>query len=374
VAHALGPRRVRPGYDLGERGDDEEAVSLLLAPPLAAAKAQSRMQGQGKSGGIRGSDCSALLIDARGISHWFQRPVLSEVSLQVAAGEVHALLGPNGAGKTTLLRVLAGLLRPAAGSLRVAGCDGIRDPRGLRRQIGLMPSGDGTLYSRLSGLENLAFFARLQGFGRKDAFARGEDLLELVGLAEHAHKRVNAYSHGMQKRLCFARALLTEPDVLLIDEATHDLDPHAARAVRGLTLRAASRGAAVVWTTQRLDEIRGFTDSVTLLNNGAVCFNGSLHDLLGREVPRRYMLRLQNGGTPPAALKQCVGRLLGSSATIQSAPRATEDDYILDLGDGHVLGDALTALDRAGVRILACREERSGIEEAFVSLTEGSSR
>jgi ABC-2 type transport system ATP-binding protein len=315
-----------------------------------------------------------LLIDARRISHSFQRPALSEVELQVAAGEVHALLGPNGAGKTTLLRVLAGLLRPAVGSLKVAGCDGISDPRGLRRRIGLMPSGDGTLYARISGLENLAFFARLQGFGRRDALARAVDLLELVGLAADAHKRVQTYSHGMQKRLCFARALLTEPDVLLIDEATHDLDPHAARAVRGLTRRAASRGAAVVWATQRLDEIRGFADSVTLLNTGAVCFSGSLQDLIGREVPRRYLLRLQNGGAPSAALAQSLDRLLGSTARIRSVPRAREDDFILALADGHVIGDVLTALDRVGVRILACREERSGIEEAFVSLTEGQER
>lgn len=332
------------------------------------------MRRRGESGGNPGRDDSGLLVAAHGISHRFQRPALTEVDLNVSAGEIHTLLGPNGAGKTTLLRVLAGLLRPTAGSLTIAGCDGIRNPRGLRRHIGLMPSGDGTLYTRISGLENLAFFARLQGFGRKDAFARAWALLELVELAEDAHKRVYAYSHGMQKRLCFARALIAEPKVLLMDEATHDLDPHAARGVRELTVQAASRGAAVVWTTQRLDEIRGFTDSVTLLKAGAVSFNGSLHDLLGQEVPSRYVLKLQNGGTSSAVLAQTLAELLGSTGTIQSAPRATEDDYILSLRQGHVVGDALTALDRAGVRVLACREERSGIEEAFVALTGESNR
>jgi ABC-2 type transport system ATP-binding protein len=325
---------------------------------------------------MRGPEETAggLLVDARGLSHAFQRPSLRDVDLQVGAGEVHALLGPNGAGKTTLLRILAGLLRPDAGALTVAGCDGIRDPEGLRRLIGHMPSGDGTLYTRISGLENLVFFARLHGFRRKDASARAHYLLDLVGLSEHAHQRVYAYSHGMQKRLCFARALLTEPDVLLIDEATHDLDPHSARSVRELTLRAASRGAAVVWTTQRLEEIRGFTDTVTLLNRGAVCFNGSVHDLIARAVQRRYLLRLENGGAPPIALARSLGARLGSTATIESAARSTEDDYVLALGDGHVIGDALAVFAQAGVRIVACREERSGIEEAFVLLTEGSGR
>jgi ABC-2 type transport system ATP-binding protein len=326
---------------------------------------------QGGPSGARGGDCPRLLVDARGISHAFQRTALRAVDLQVGAGEVHALLGPNGAGKTTLLRVLAGLLCPDEGSLEIAGCDGMRRPRDLRTRIGLMPSGDGTLYSRISALENLVFFGRLQGFRRKHATARAHELLELVGLSDDADKRVYAYSHGMQKRLSFARALLTEPEVLLIDEATHDLDPHAARAVRELTLRAAVRGTGVVWATQRLDEIRGFTDSVTLLSHGAVCFSGTVHDLLGRELPRRYLLKLQNGGSPSAALTQSLSQLLGSTATIESAPRATDDDYVLALAQGRVIGDALGALDRAGVRILACREERSGIEEAFISLTDG---
>ena len=312
---------------------------------------------------------SGPVIVARGVSHSFQRPALSDVDLQVAHGEVHALLGPNAAGKTTLLRVLAGLLRPDAGALTVAGCDGIREPRGLRQRIGHMPSGDGTLYSRISGFENLVFFARLHGFRRRDAFARAHHLLELVGLAEHADQRVYSYSHGMQRRLCFARALLAEPDVLLIDEATHDLDPHAAGAVRELTLRAARRGATVVWATQRIDEIRGFADSLTVLNRGTVCFSGGVQDLLARQTPSRYLLRLQNGGTRPAVLAETLAALLDSTATIESVAHAASDEYTLALAEGRVIGDALNALDRAGVRIITCREERSGIEEAFMSLT-----
>jgi len=312
------------------------------------------------------------LVDARGISHSFQRPALKGVDLNVAAGEIHALLGPNGAGKTTLLRVLAGLQRADAGALTIAGCDGTRDPKQIRRHIGLMPSGDGTLYPRISGLENLAFFGRLHGFRRKDAVTRAHDLLELVGLAEHAHKHVRAYSHGMQKRLSFARSLLAEPSVLLIDEATHDLDPAAARIVRDLTCHAASRGAAVVWATQRLDEIRGFANAVTVLSNGSVCFSGSVTQLIGRAMPTRYLLSLQNGGAPPAVLVRTLEQVLAPAATISLAPHAPEEDYVLSLEQGHVIGDVLLALDRAGVRILACREERSGLEDAFLALTERS--
>jgi ABC-2 type transport system ATP-binding protein len=310
------------------------------------------------------------ILEARGVTHAFQRPALVDVELCVEAGEIHALLGPNGAGKTTLLRVLCGLLQPQGGSLRVRDCDGIRSPHSIRSHIGFMPSGDRSLYPRLSALENLVFFARLQGIRRRDACQRAWAALAEVGLEETAHRRVHAYSHGMQKRLSFARALLTEPSVLLIDEATHDLDPHAAEVVRTLTVRAAARGAAVVWATQRLDEIRGFAHAVSVLNRGAVCFAGTVPELVGRTLPRRYLLKLHNGGTSGIALQRSLAAALGSAGTIAAARGATSDDYVLVLNDGQVIGDVLGTFDRAGVRIMACREERSGLEEAFMALTE----
>src|SRR4051812_31897452 len=146
---------------------------------------------------------------------------LRGVDLEVPAGEVHGLLGPNGAGKTTLLRVLCGLADPSAGRATVLGRDAGRS-RALRAQIGVGPSGDRSFYLRLSGLENLAFFARMHGLRRRDARARALELIEAVGLADAARRPMNTYSHGMQKRLSFARALIGDPALLLVDEATHD--------------------------------------------------------------------------------------------------------------------------------------------------------
>ena len=135
---------------------------------------------------------------------------LRGIDLEVAAGEVHALLGPNGAGKTTLMRILSGLVDPSEGSAYVL--DRQRRPLAeLRALIGMVPPGDRTFYLRLSGLENLVFFARLHGLRRRAARERALELLDAVGLADAAKRPVNAYSHGMQKRLSFARALLGEP-------------------------------------------------------------------------------------------------------------------------------------------------------------------
>ena len=201
-------------------------------------------------------------IDVAGVTRRFgSRVALRDVTLQVPRGHVHALLGPNGAGKTTLLRVLTGALLPDAGTVSVMGrrADGLVSKE-YRRLIGLVPSGDRTFYLRLSGFENLLFFARLHGLPKRAASRRVWEMLEAVDLAEVGREPVNSYSHGMQKRLSVARALLMDPPILLVDEATHDLDPEAAMRVQRLVREAAGRGAAVMWATQRIEEIRGFAD------------------------------------------------------------------------------------------------------------------
>jgi ABC-type multidrug transport system ATPase subunit len=309
------------------------------------------------------------LVEIRDVVRRFgQVTALDGVSLVVRGGEIHALLGPNGAGKTTLLRVLTGLVDADAGHVRIAGCDPKGSGRALRARVGTVPSGDRTLYLRLSGLENLVFFARLQGLRRRAATVRAYEVLEAVGLQDAARKRVGVYSHGMQKRLSVARALIVDPAVLLVDEATHDLDPEAAETVRGLVRDLAARGTAIVWTTQRVDEIRGFAGAVTLLARGRVRFAGTVQQLMAHALPRRYQLRLldtrANGRAPLPALE---ARLAGIGSI-----EATSDDsthFAMTLKDGAVLGDALAAVREAGFQLLSCRDERSEVEEAFLTLT-----
>jgi ABC-2 type transport system ATP-binding protein len=229
-------------------------------------------------------------LEVRGLRRVFDRRLaLDGVDFVVPAGEIHALLGPNGAGKTTLLRTIGGLVAPTEGSVSVFGADVTAGTRARHGEVGLVPSGDRTFYLRISGLENLVFFARLQGLSRRKAVGRAKEVLAAVGLADAARRRVATYSHGMQKRLSIARALLTEPGVLLIDEATHDLDPEGADRVRSLVAERAAAGAAVVWATQRVEEINGFANRVTLLSDGRVRFTGSVGELLAA------------GGLAPAA-------------------------------------------------------------------------
>jgi ABC-type multidrug transport system ATPase subunit len=289
---------------------------------------------------------------------------LAGVSLSIRPGEVHALLGPNGAGKTTLLRLFTGLLTPSAGTVTVAGLDPGRDARRTRSLIGLVPAGERTLYLRLTGLQNLVFFGRMHGLRRREAIARAEEALAAVGLSDAAGRMAGLYSHGMQKRLSFARALLSDPELLLVDEATHDLDPVAAQQVRDLAAERAAGGTAVLWATQRIEELHAFAQRVTVLDRGRVAFAGSVAALTAMGGVGRHMLELCPATTVPLAV---LGAALGSHGVLQPAQDGSH--VLLVLAPGVALGAAIAVLTEAGAEIVSCRDERPPIERAFLAVT-----
>ncbi|HXV34124.1 MAG TPA: ABC transporter ATP-binding protein [Gaiellaceae bacterium] len=318
---------------------------------------------------MSGTPSASPVVEARALSRRFaERVALDGVSLTVDGGRIEALLGPNGAGKTTLVRVLTGLVRPDAGEARVLGVDTWECPRELRARMGLVPSGDRSLYLRISGLENLLFFGRLHGMSKREATTRAFEVLELVDLTEAAKLRTAFYSHGMQKRLSIARALLTAPNVLMIDEATHDLDPEAAARIRELVRTLADEGAAVLWATQRIEEIRGFADGVTLLREGRGAFQGTVSQLIAVAAPRRYVLRLRNGRAEERDLEPLLRAAIGARGTIAAADDGDPEDFLLHLEESAVLGEVLASLTAGGVDVLGCREEVSEIENAYLNL------
>jgi ABC-2 type transport system ATP-binding protein len=293
---------------------------------------------------------------------------LRGVTLEVGTGEVHGILGPNGAGKTTLMRILSGLVDPSSGSAYVLNRR-VGRSRELRELVGLVPSGDRSFYLRLSGLENLIFFGRMHDLRRRDARERATALLEAVGLTAAQRRPVSTYSHGMQKRLSFARALLHEPAVLLVDEATHDLDPVAAEQVRALTRDCARRGAAVVWATQRIEELAGFADRVTVLDRGEVCFADTVAALAAAGGGDRHVVGL---GPRTTATLPALDAALGTLGRVQAA--ADAGHALIALSPGVSLGTALSALTAAGAEVTSCRDERPPMERAFLAMTGGSAQ
>jgi ABC-2 type transport system ATP-binding protein len=313
-------------------------------------------------------------VVVREVSRRFRkRQALNSVSLEVRKGEIHALLGPNGAGKTTMLRILVGLLDPDEGHIEVLGRPWTEfSHREARRLFGLIPSGDRSFYLRISALENLVFFARLYGISRPRAIERARWCLNAVGLKDEERTRVGVFSHGMQKRLSVARALLVDPPVLFVDEATHDLDPAGARKIQGLVTDAARNGAGVIWTTQRVDEIREFAQRVTVLDKGTVRFSGTVPQLMATVLTRGYVLQLRRAAGLSQDLLATAQHAVGNRGTVRPLDQSDGGHYQLSLRDDALLGDVFASLASSGVEILACREGRSEIEEALLQLTNGA--
>lgn len=209
-----------------------------------------------------------LTLSGRALS----RPVraLSDVTLQVDRGQVFGLLGPNGAGKTTLLKVLATLVLPSEGRAMVYGADVVKDGHKVRRAIGLMTGDERSFYWRLTGDENLEFFAGLRGLGPRAARRSIDAVLMLVGLSTVAREVVGRYSTGMRQRLAFARALLGDPPLLMLDEPTRSLDPEATDRIRALLRTLSQDGRTILIATHVLAEAAAVCDRVAIVAGGRV--------------------------------------------------------------------------------------------------------
>jgi ABC-2 type transport system ATP-binding protein len=315
-------------------------------------------------------DLPGLAVELNDVWRSFgSKTALRGVSLEVKPGEIHAILGPNGAGKTTLLRILSGLVDPDEGGLSLLGQSSDLTSRRYRKLFGLVPSGDRTFYLRLSGLQNLSFFGRLHGMRRRASVQRAWECLEEVGLTDAAKQMVGTYSHGMQKRLSVARAMLISPPILLVDEATHDLDPEGARTIQDLIGDRALAGAAVLWATQRIDEIRGFAHRVTVLDQGEVRFAGTVPQLMRLSSTRTYVVELHDRHSQQGPLDSPATAILDGLGKVIPLGADDPDQFFLCLADDTVLGDALAALVQGGVEVRGCREARSELESAFLSLT-----
>src|ERR1700758_4429866 len=201
------------------------------------------------------------------------------VSFEIGEGELFGLLGPNGAGKTTTIKMLITLLIPTAGSARVLGYDVVKDAREVRKRIGYVFGGERGVYERLSGYDNLRYFAELYGVPPKLQKRRIEELLEQVGLKDREHERAEGYSRGMKQRLHVARGLLHDPEVLFLDEPTIGLDPVGARELRSTIASLTAAGKTVLLTTHYMFEADALCDRIAVISKGEIVAEGTPADL-----------------------------------------------------------------------------------------------
>ena len=210
-----------------------------------------------------------------------EKIAVNDISFKVRRGEIYGILGPNGAGKTTTIKMLSTLLMPSSGSAVVLGSDISveRNARSLRKSINVVSGGERGLYYRLSGRQNLEFFADLYGIPKKEQRVMLDELLSLVELTEAADVKTENYSRGMKQRIHIARALVNSPKILYLDEPTIGLDPEISRGIRALIRTLSDRGTTIILTTHYMQEAEELCDNMIILSGGRIVGRGSVEEI-----------------------------------------------------------------------------------------------
>jgi ABC-2 type transport system ATP-binding protein len=286
------------------------------------------------------------------------------VDFEVAEGELFGLLGPNGAGKTTTIKMLITLLIPTAGTARVLGLDVVRDALEVRRRIGYVFGGERGVYDRLSGYDNLRYFAELYGVPAREQKQRIEHLLELVGLKGREHERAEGYSRGMKQRLHVARGLLHDPEVIFLDEPTIGLDPVGARDVRATIASLTEAGKTVLLTTHYMFEADALCDRIAVISQGEIVAEGTPADLK-RGVAAGSVVEVEVFGVADDALERMRG--LGGVVGVAVEEREQAQVVVVQTEPEAELTHAiLGCLDGAQVGRVSHREPT--LEDAYVAL------
>ncbi|MBE1492790.1 ABC transporter ATP-binding protein [Plantactinospora soyae] len=299
-----------------------------------------------------------VLIQARGLVKRFgDFTAVDGIDVDVRAGEAFGFLGPNGAGKSSTMRMIGCVSPPTGGELRIMDMDPGRDGPAIRARLGVCPQLD-NLDPELTVRENLTTYARYFGIPRRVARERADELLDFVQLAERANSKVEPLSGGMKRRLTIARALVNEPDIVLLDEPTTGLDPQARHLVWERLFRLKQQGVTLVLTTHYMDEAEQLCDRLVVMDGGRIVAEGSPRTLIERYSTREVVeLRF-----PTDAQEDFAGKLAGIGERIEVLPDRILL-YVTD-GDAAVAGVHDRALTPASVLV-----RRSSLEDVFLHLT-----
>lgn len=302
-------------------------------------------------------------INVSGLVKWFGKVhALDGVDLQAQPGTVLGLLGPNGAGKTTAVRVMTTLLKPDAGTVRVAGLDVVRDAVRLRQRIGLAGQ-YAAVDENLTGMENLVMVGRLYGETRAASTRRGQELLERFDLVDAAKRALKTYSGGMRRRLDLAAALVANPPVLFLDEPTTGLDPRSRVDLWETVEQLVANGTTVLLTTQHLDEADRLADTIVVVDHGSVIAEGTSDQLKDRIAGERLEVRLLDSGSG-AAVARALAAMSDQPAVVE--PHTVSLTVRSRAG---AIVDAVRLLDASHIAVDDLAMRRPTLDDVFLSLT-----
>ena len=292
---------------------------------------------------------------------------VEDVSFEIQEGELFGLLGPNGAGKTTTVKMLTTLLIPTAGSASVKTFDVVRQADEVRKRIGFIFGGERGLYWRLSGIDNLRYFASLYSLDPDVTKKRIPYLLDMVGLNGRGDEKVQGYSRGMKQRLHVARTLLHDPDVLFLDEPTLGLDPVGAREFRQVILNLQSEKKTILLTTHYMFEADALCDRIAVINHGCIIALDTPGGLK-RHVSDLNVVEVETFGAPESALEKLRALPFADSLSIEE--QGQKQILLIQTARGaEAVPDVMSALDGLKVGRVIVREPT--LEDAYVRLVGG---
>jgi ABC-2 type transport system ATP-binding protein len=290
------------------------------------------------------------------------RVAVAGVGFEIARGEVYGLLGPNGAGKTTTISMVAGILRPDAGTITVAGLPVTTGAGPAKRLIGLVPQ-DIALYPDLSATENLQFFGRLQNLDGHRLDERIKVVLDIVGLTERADDRIDDYSGGMKRRANIAVGLLHEPQLLILDEPTVGVDPQSRNQILESIETLGGVGLSVLYTTHYMEEAERLCDRVGIIDAGTIVAEGTRRELVAR-VGAHDRVRVSVTGDAAAFAARC--REIPGVIEVDPADGVVE---IVADAAGHVLAPIVEAAEADDVTVTGVEVREPDLEAVFLHVT-----
>jgi ABC-2 type transport system ATP-binding protein len=290
---------------------------------------------------------------------------LTGVTVSIEEGEVFGLLGPNGSGKTTFLKLLSTILSPTSGTARIFGHDVTREPRKVRGMVALVTAEERSLYWRLTGQQNLEFFASLYGLSGRQIKSKIDELLELFVLTDARKIRVAEYSTGMRQKLAIARGLLSDPKLLFLDEPTRGLDPAAAHNLLNLVKERAVEHFenTVILTTHIAREVEQLCDRIATLHHGALTYIGPV-ETLGRSLDATVTYGMTVSGLTDVVTERLKARKGVVRCSTVDTDGVTEIELVFER-DALTLSDVLRLLLFNNVDILRCSLQERTLEETF---------
>jgi lipooligosaccharide transport system ATP-binding protein len=304
---------------------------------------------------------SQVLIEARGLTKRFGRlTAVDGIDFEVVRGECFGLLGPNGAGKTSTIRMICCVSPVTDGVLRVLGMDPATQPRRIKARLGVVPQDD-NLDTDLTVTENLIAYARYFDVPRAEALQRAEDVLELMALTEKAHEKIDNLSGGMKRRLTVARALMSQPELLVLDEPTTGLDPQARQLFWQKLRQLKREGMTMLLTTHYMEEAARLCDRVIIMDESHIIARGSPRELI-QNVIGREVIEVHYGHERPEAALAAVRRLSGDFE-VEETPDVA---YIFERNGLSASDIDLAQFEALGSEVVL---RKASLEDVFLRLT-----